>query len=378
MQTIAQIFFWGSTFAIIYTWLLYPMILFIISRLKRVAVKRGDIIPSVSFIITVHNEEKVIEKKIENALALDYPEQKLEIIVASDASTDRTNELVSRYFDRGVKLYLPQERKGKSVTQNEAVATAQGEIIVLGDADTMFDRHFIREIVKNFDDPKVGCATGVYTNINPDVNSITSNIGFFWKFELLLRDLESRIGILFTTSGACMALRKNIFVPMDRRFADDGVIALDVVLQGYRVVNDKKAIAFITHPTSKSYQFNLRKRVIIRNVPCLLSRGKLLNPIRYPHFAFAIISHRFLRWLTPFFMIATFLSNTFLLSESFYQLTYMFQAVFYICAIIGSALEKRNTIISAFSAPYSFCIGNAGFLVGFIKLLKGEEIYKYR
>jgi hypothetical protein len=165
---------------------------------------------------------------------------------------------------------------------------------------------------------------------------------------------------------------------MDRRFADDGVIALDVVLQGYRVVNDKKAIAFITHPTSKSYQFNLRKRVIIRNVPCLLSRGKLLNPIRYPHFAFAIISHRFLRWLTPFFMIATFLSNTFLLSESFYQLIYMLQAVFYICAIIGSALEKRSTIISAFSAPYSFCIGNAGFLVGFIKLLKGEEIYKYR
>ncbi len=378
MEIIAKVIFWGSVFAIVYTWLLYPMILLLISRFKRVEVKRGEICPSVSLIITVHNEEKVIEKKIENALALNYPRDKLEIIIASDASTDKTHELVSRYYDKGIKLYLPKERRGKSVTQNEAIATARGEIIALTDADTMFDKYFIREIVKNFNDPKVGCATGVYTNVNPDINSITGNIGFFWSFELLLRELESQIGMLFTTAGTCMALRKNLFVPMDRRFADDGVIALDILLQGYRVVNDKKAFAFITHPTSKSYQFNLRSRVIIRTVPCLFSRGKLLNPIRYPQFAFAIISHRFLRWLTSVFMITTFLSNTYLLSSGLYQLTYLLQAVFYTCAITGSVLEKRNTIIRVFSAPYSFCLGNAGFFIGFVRLLRGEEIYKYR
>ena len=201
---------------ILYVYFGYPLLILIFSRLRPApSIQKADITPTVALIITAYNEEKVIAQKIENSLSLDYPRDKLEIIVASDGSTDRTNEIVSRYQNQGVKLVILETNQGKSATQNLAVSEAHCDIVLFTDANVMIQPDAVRKMVSNFGNEKVGCVVGKVTYINEEDTSVSQGEGVYWRYELFLRKKESDLGNLAMGSGPIMAIRKELFKPLD-------------------------------------------------------------------------------------------------------------------------------------------------------------------
>lgn len=369
-------FIWFCIGMIIYAWIGFPLILLLISYWKKRDVQKAEITPSVSLMITVHNEEKVIRKKIENTLELNYPKDKLEIIVASDGSTDRTNEIVAEYAKEGIKLYAQNERRGKSMTQNEAVKLVSSDILVFTDADTIFDTQFFKKLVRPFADPSVGCVSGQLF-LKKNDNSISESQGFYWKYEMALRTLESEVGILSTSSGGCMAIRRKLFKPLDGQCGEDCIIPLDIILHGYRVVHEPEAIAYDIFPSSINGELKTRIRMTLRSWTGTLSRKQLLNPFKYPLISFSLTSHRLLRWLTPYFLLSIFILNLLLLGNSWYQFLFILQLTFYGLSFIGFILERKTIHLRIFTVPFSFCLANLGMFIGVLKALLNSKIITY-
>jgi cellulose synthase/poly-beta-1,6-N-acetylglucosamine synthase-like glycosyltransferase len=330
-------------------------------------------------LLTVHNEEEVIEKRIKNLLEVDYPANLLEILVASDGSTDNTDTIIESMGrgDSRIKLFKT-EKGGKSLTQNKAIPHAKGEIIVLTDAESMFNKDTIKNLVRNFADDKVGCVSGRLILINKG-NSISESQGFYWKFEMLLRKLESKIGVLNTASGSVMAFRKSLFRPFECRYGDDCIIPLDIISQGYKVVHDDNVIAYDEFPSIMEDEFRVRIRMTLRNITCTLSRYSLLNPFKFSMVSISILSHKIFRWLTPYFMITLFIVNFFLLNEGcFYRVTFFCQLGFYLLGFVGLIAEKNSFRLPIASQIFSFILANAGFFLGVLKALLGQKVTSYK
>ena len=369
--------FWLLIGLIFYCWFGYPLILRFLSFVYTKNTKKEDYLPNVTVLLTVFNEEKVIRNKIENLLAIQYPAEKLDILVASDGSTDRTNDIIRKFADRGIRLFVSEHHRGKSRTQNEAAKLVSSNVLVFTDADTMFDAQFLRNIVRPFADPSIGCVTGQLLLRKESRNSISEGQGFYWKYETAIRAMESKIGILSTASGSCMAIRKKLFKPLDSRYGDDCIIPLDIILQGYRVVYEPQAIAYDVFPSSIQGELKTRIRMTLRNWTGTLSRKQLLNPFKYPSICFSLISHKILRWLTPYFLLSIFILNPLLLGNFCYQLLFTLQIIFYSLALIGFILEKKQIHLRIFTLPFSFCLANLGMFIGVFKALKGESITEY-
>ncbi|HWP93506.1 MAG TPA: glycosyltransferase family 2 protein [Thermodesulfobacteriota bacterium] len=373
----AIILFWFTAFLLIYAWGGYLLVLQTLALCRKRPVNKKDYYPRVTIILTVFNEEKVIRKRLENLLSLDYPSDKLEILVASDGSKDKTNEIVKQYADRGVILSV-HEGKGKSITQNAAVKQAKGEIIVFTDAGTLFDPAFLKNIVRNFNDPKVGCVTSEICLLSEGEN-ISEGQSIYWRYENAVRRYESEIGVLAKASGNSLAIRKRLFVPLDGKYGEDCIVPLDTVLQGYRVVFEPSAMVYDDFPSSIGGEFRTRIRMTLRNLTGILSRKQLLNPLKFPLVAFSLISHKILRWFSFFLMVTAFISNLFLLDKLFYQFTFCLQVAFYSLALVGFACEKgRIKTLPLLSAPFSFCLGILGMAIGVLKAFAGKEIVKYK
>jgi cellulose synthase/poly-beta-1,6-N-acetylglucosamine synthase-like glycosyltransferase len=340
---------------------------------------KGEIYPSVTVLLTVHNEEDLIEKRVLNILDADYPADKLEVLVASDGSTDRTDEIVEniRRKDERVRLFST-DGGGKSVTQNLAIPHAKGEIIVLTDAETKFDNNAVRKIVSNFNDDSVGCASGRLLLVKSG-SSISESQGMYWKYETIMRRLESRLGTMHTASGQIMAFRKTRFRPFECEFGDDCIIPLDMLCQGFKVVHDDDAIAFDIFPSSIKSELRARVRMTLKNITCTLSRYELLNPLDRPLISISILSHKLLRWLTPYLMLTLLISNYFLFGYGLiYQLIFMSQLFFYSCAIAGYFAEKNQFRLPVASQVFSFMLANIGFFIGVLKAICGEKIFAYK
>jgi cellulose synthase/poly-beta-1,6-N-acetylglucosamine synthase-like glycosyltransferase len=344
-----------------------------------VYVKRGEINPNVTLIIIVHNEEKVIKKRIKDALALDYPREKLEIIVASDGATDKTDVIVESMSkeDNRIKLFKT-EGGGKSFTQNKVIPYAKGEIIVLTDAQTMFHKDAVKSLTHNFADKAVGCVSGRLMIKNED-NSISEGHSFYWKYEIFLRSLESKVGTFHTATGSIMAFRKSLFRPFEVEYGDDCIIPLDIIAQGYRVIHEDNAVAYDTFPSTIERELKTRIRMTLRNITGTFSKFHLLNPFRFPLISVSILSHKIFRWLTPYFMIVLFISNYLLLKESsFYKITLYCQLIFYFFGVVGFVAERNSYRIPIASQAFSFLLANIGFFFGVLKALFGQKIVAYR
>ena len=351
----------------------------VLSWLKPERSAKKYIYPYVTVLLTVHNEKQVIEERIKNLLASDYLKDLLEVLVASDGSTDGTNDVVNIMSERYgcIRLY-DTERGGKSIAQNKAVPLAKGEIIILTDARTMFNSNTIGNLVDKFADARVGCASGKLV-ITGSKNAISKGQGFYWKYEILLRKLESKIGILHTASGSVMAFRKELFKPFEAEYGDDCVIPLDIVSQGYRVVHADNAIAYDAMPSSIEGELGARSRMTMRNISGTLSRYTLLNPFKYPLISMAILSHKILRWLTPYFMATLYITNLFLLGEgAFYRIAFYLQSTFYLLALIGFGAEKSNRSLPIASQAFSFMLASVGFLKGTLGAAFGQKVAIYK
>jgi cellulose synthase/poly-beta-1,6-N-acetylglucosamine synthase-like glycosyltransferase len=373
-----EIFYWVTLLILLYTWAGYPFWLVILSRLRPQKLKKKDICPSVTVLLTVYNEERVIEKRIKNLLEADYPRDLLYILIASDGSTDKTNSIVASMAKEENRIRLfTNEKEGPSSTQNKAIPHARGEIIVLTDADTTYKRDTIKNLIKVFADPRVGCVSGRLVLMNVD-GSISKSQGFYWRYEIFLRKLESKLGLLHTASGQIMAFRKSLFKPFKARYGDDCIIPLDIISQGYKVVHEDSAIAYDSFPSTARGEFNARVRMTLKNITCTLSKFELLNPLKFPLLSHSILFHKVFRWLTPYFMIALFVTNLFLFNEgSFYKVTFNFQILFYLIGLVGFIGERNNFSVPAASQVFSFILANVGFFLGVLKAILGKKITYY-
>ncbi len=378
--------FFLSLGTLVYAWAGYPLLLAVFSRGKGGSRERLARFPLVTILLTVHNEEQAVKERIKNLLSLDYPADRCEILVASDGCTDDTERIVMGMAGHGktphgrkprIRL-IKVEAGGKSLAQNRAIPHANGEIIVLTDANSRFERSAVKALVGHFADRRTGCVSG---RLKPGSGggAIGESQGLYWRYEMLLRRLESRTGLMHTASGMIMAFRKDLFRPFESRYGDDCIIPLEMAARGYRVVHEEGAIVYDRFPSTVRGELEARVRMTLRNITGTFSRLPLLNPFRHPMLFAAVLSHRTLRWLTPYFMLFLFVANCLLFSEgSLYKAIFYFQAGFYCLGAIGYAADKKGIRLPVASQAFSFLLANTGFFLGVLKAAGGREVTSYR
>jgi cellulose synthase/poly-beta-1,6-N-acetylglucosamine synthase-like glycosyltransferase len=360
----------------VYVYMGYPALLLAMRGLARDHTTTNlAFTPPTSLVIPAHNEQCAIAEKLLNAFALDYPPEAIEIIVASDGSTDGTNAVVARFASRGLKLLPIKENRGKSAAQNAAVARAKGDILLFTDANAMLRPDALLKLVRNFADEKVGCVVGKVTYGNNAQTSVSQGEGFYWRYELLLRRLESRLGNLAMGSGPIMALRRELFQPLDPDVGEDFVLPIQVAMKGFRVVYEPQAISEeILFQNTPATMFSSKVRIITKDLRGLwLCRG-ILNPLRYPLYSWGLISHKLLRWLVPYFLIVLSATNLLLLHHPFYRFTLAAQLACYALGGLGYLWQRSGCKPPRMlGIPFSFCLVNAAAAVGVARFLMGRK-----
>lgn len=365
--------FYLSVFAVFFAYFGYPITLMLIAGVR----SRGDaqsIEPnSVSLIITVHNEEKRIRDKLENSLALAIPFQKWQIIVASDGSSDRTNEIVREYGPRGVELLEIEKRGGKENAQREAVNKANGEVFVFSDAATLIEPDGIRQLVSNFRDPAVGCVSSEDRLISN--TGQPSGEGAYVRYEMWLRRLESRAGSIVGLSGSLFAAREVVCRDFSAEMQSDFRTVLNSVRLGLRGVSDPKAVGIYMDIGNPKKEWDRKVRTIVRGLTVFFKHVELLNPFRYGLFAYQLFCHKLLRWLVPVFLLLAFVSNFFLApgSERF-QVLLAIHGAFYTFGSFGWILGERALDHATVKIPTFFLKVNVSIAVAWWRYLRGDRI----
>lgn len=386
MDKLFIIIFWLSAAFIVYTYFSYPILLAIMAKLRGKNVNKSDNIQSVSMIITAYNEEKNIRNKLENVMNLDYPPDKFEVIIVSDASTDRTDEIVHEFETQShtqnmshisvvpIRLIRMQKRGGKAQALNRAMQEAKGDIVVLSDTRQLYDKNAIRELVNNFNDPSVGAVSGELYLENPEGGGVGEGVGTYWKYEKLMRKMESRLYSTSGATGAIYAIRKDLFKPIPNdTILDDVVIPMNIVLSGYRVVFDDKARAYDRVASTAKQELTRKIRTLCGNYQVMFRMPQLLNPFRNKVF-FQTVSHKFFRLFVPFALIFTLISSIFLAKFSFYKIMFILQIIMYLSALIGHFLARKPSFISRlFGIPYTFVVLNYAALAGLYRFITQKQ-----
>lgn len=354
---------------IFYVYIGYPLIIFIVALINQKTVdKNENYVPSVSLIISAYNEEDIIEAKLNNCLSLNYPKEKLEIIVFSDASTDRTDEIVKKFENNGINFIQILERKGKTAGQNIAVTRASGEIIIFSDANAFYRQDAIRKIVRNFYDPSVGCVCGELVYYSEDRCLIGEAEDVYWNYEKFIKRREDRAASILGANGSIYAIRKNLFAPLPDEIISDFIEPFKIIEQGYRVVYEPEAYSFEQSTTNFVEEYHRKKRIVNRSCYALVYYKQFLNPIKYPLLGFQLFSHKILRWLIPFYLPIIFMANIFLLKSLFFQVSLGLQILFYGTALLGYFLEKNKWHNILFYTPFYYCLVNIASLQAIINL----------
>jgi cellulose synthase/poly-beta-1,6-N-acetylglucosamine synthase-like glycosyltransferase len=270
---------------------------------------KGQIEPDVTVLITAFNEEKAIRDKLRNTLGIDYPREKLEIIVASDASTDATDDIVRQYANQGVKLFRQEGRVGKTETQNNAVEAATGEIILFSDATSMYASDVFRSLLPSFADETVGCVAGRLIYLYENRTSVGQGARSYWSYETFLKAAESRACSLIGASGCLYAVRKAAYQPMYPEACSDFLICSNIYRQGLRSVFEPEAVCFEDTNNRPGDEMRMRIRVISQTFTDLWRNRDLLNPFKSGFFAIELISHKVLRYAVPLLLLAMFVSS---------------------------------------------------------------------
>jgi len=380
-RLLMEFLFWFSVFMIVYAYFGYLLCLFVISLFKKSKNRENEFFknynpdfPAVTLIITAYNEEERIKEKIDGSLLQDYPKDKYEIIVASDCSSDNTDEIVKSYKGE-VKLVRAPERKGKENAQKYAVETAAGEIFVFSDVATILEPTAISSIVRNFSDPSIGCVSSEDRFIDPD-GSISGE-GTYVKYEMLLRKLESRVNTLVGLSGSFFAARREVCKNWSTELQSDFNTLLNSVRRGLRGFSDPKSIGFYKNLADEKKEYNRKVRTILRGISVMMRNLSLLNPFKYGLFGWQLFSHKICRWLVPFFLIFLFISNLFIIYDSFfYLLTFGLQVIFYLMTYIyyQEVKEGKNRVLKKIMRiPYFFVTVNLSILDAWWRYVRGER-----
>jgi biofilm PGA synthesis N-glycosyltransferase PgaC len=344
----------------LYTYAGYPLLLLALGRVMHRDVKKQAIHPFVSLLVPAYNEAQVIGRKIANSLALDYPPDRLEIVIASDGSTDQTVAVAERFAAPGrVRVLVFPENRGKIATLNASVPQLRGEIIVFSDAAAMIEPGALRLLIENFADPTVGAASGVYKIVKPDEVNIGSSEDFYWKYETFLKLQESQLASTLGGHGHLHAIRRSLYpYPPAGTINDDYVIPVSVLRKGYRAVYEPAAVVY--EDAREMTGFGRRIRIMAGNIQQLSEIGGLLFPLRVLELVF-FLSHKLSRLLVPFAMLLALGANVFLLPSVYYSVLLAAQIAFYALAGCGTIWRLRPKILML---PFYFSMINAATFFG--------------
>lgn len=369
---VLEILFWLLIGLAAYVYIGYPIALFVLSHLFFRPIRKDDFTPSVSVIIAAYNEEQDLPAKLDNMLLLDYPKEKLEIIVASDCSTDNTDEIVRGYSEHGIILNRQERRLGKTWAQQQAAKNSSGEILVFSDATTIYQPDAIRKIVRSFADPEVGCVAGQLVYVDKASTAVGKGCQSYWSYEKFLKTCESRLGSLIGVSGCLYAVRRICQVRLSSQMIDDFVIATEIHLQGLRTVYEPEAISMEDTNKQGKDELRMRIRVISQTLRALNKYQEVFSLARHGMFAFQMISHKALRYVVPFLLIGALIINWLLITEStIYYSTFLGQTALYFSAFVGWAAERLKIKIGPLAIPYYFMLVNVASIGGILRFMNG-------
>jgi len=369
-----SLLFFSSALVILYIYLGYPLAVLMASRARPKIVRAAPIEPNVTILIAAFNEEKHIGATIENKLMLEYPQDKIEIIVISDGSDDDTDKIVATFADRGVRLIRQEPRQGKTAAINLAVPQARGEIIIFSDANSIYDPKALACLLRNFADPEVGYVTGKMIYVNPDGTTVGDGCSMYMKYENLLRDLETRLGSVVGVDGGIDAVRKSLYKPMRADQLPDFVLPLKVVEQGFRVVYEPEAHLREEALKQAEDEYRMRVRVSLRALWALWDMRALFDFTRFGTFAWQLFSHKLLRYLGIVFMIMAYAGNMLIAGKSrVYRIFLLIQTIFYAAAWYAQQLEREGRPLRWLSIPYYFTLINVAAGHALLRFLRGEK-----
>jgi cellulose synthase/poly-beta-1,6-N-acetylglucosamine synthase-like glycosyltransferase len=374
LKIAAEMVLWLSALALVYTYAGYPLLLLIMSRLRAHEVRRGAFKPTVTVIVTAYNEERDLAAKLENTLALDYPRELLEIIVASDCSTDRTDEIASVFAERGVRLVRQPQRLGKTAAQNMAVAEARGEIILFSDATSLYEQNVLRVMMPSFADPTVGCVAGRLIYVDLAKSRVGRGARSYWGYETFLKEHESRIFSLIGASGCLYAVRRSAYVPLYAEACSDFIIATKMVEQNLRAVYEPTAVCTEETNRHSGKELKMRVRVIAQTFTDLWRHRAMMNPFRSGFYAVQLLSHKVMRYAVPFFLIAILATSAILARHSaLYSIVFVAQLGCYLSALGAGMLERAGVHSRLLALPQYFVLSNLAALIAFYQFLRGER-----
>lgn len=374
----AELIFWLSAGALLYTYAGYPILIASISMLHPRRVRREKHEPSVTIIIAAYNEERALAAKLENTLALAYPRELIEIIVASDCSSDRTDEITRSFEARGVLLHRQPQRLGKTAAQNAAVEKARGEIILFSDATSLYQPDVLRKILPSFADATVGCVGGRLIYVDPSESRVGRGAKSYWNYETFLKRHESRASSLIGVSGCLYAVRRSAYVPLNNEACSDFIIATKMVEQGLRTIYEAEAVCTEETNRRPDNELKMRVRVITQTFTDLWRHRSMLNPFRSGLYGVQLISHKVMRYLVPFFLIALLASSGLLVMNSFfYRMLFALQVVGYLCAVFSWLLAQVGVHSRVLALPHYFVLANLASLIALFKCLRGERYARW-
>ena len=372
-----EVLFWASLGAVMYSYALYPLLVALLVRLG--AGKRprsGDAYrPSVSIVIACFNEEKVLPEKLKNLSSTEYPEGSLEVVMGSDGSTDRTAEILNAWDFRNKKIHVCPDRRGKTHMLNDLLPLASGEIVVFSDANTLFEPTTVGRLVKWFADPEVGATCGELRLIPEHEDAGGRGEISYWQFENWLKKQESAYKTVLGATGGVYAIRRSLYAPLptDRSMADDFITPLRIVRKGFRVVYAEDAVAYERTSGSLTGDFERKARIGAQNFAGIADFAQLLLP-QAGFVAFALWSHKIIRWCVPFLAILFLLSSIALQGQSpFYTWVIAAEIAFVVVAGLGFFVSLKRKTYGQVGLPFYILAMNCALLVGFFRFLSRSQ-----
>lgn len=375
--------FWISLFIILYTFVGYGLLLFSLIKIKRIFTKSipfKDIpghVPKVTVLVAAYNEEDIILDKVKNTLELNYPENKIQLIFITDGSTDRTVERLRNI--EGITLLHEDTRSGKMAAIKRAIPFINGDVTVFTDANTFLNKDAILELVKHYQNNKVGAVAGekrILVEEKADASS--AGEGFYWKYESALKKWDYELYSNVGAAGELFSIRTALYQPVESdTIIDDHMIAMRIAEKGYVIAYEPNAYAMETASANTSEELKRKIRIAAGGIQSIFRLKKAANPFYYPILTFQYISHRVLRWtITPFLLILILVLNAFIVINGggpVYKVLLGLQILFYLFSLIGMFLESKNIRIKVLFIPYYFCVMNYAVIAGIIRYLKKNQ-----
>ena len=369
-----EVLLWGSIAVLAYIYAGYPLLVLTLGRLFPRRVLQGPALPTVTAIVAAYNEGQHIASKLHNILTLDYPPDCLDVIVASDASSDETDRIVGEFSATNVHLLRVDGRQGKTACQNAAAAAAKGEVLLFTDATTALDDKSLRAIVRNFQDSQVGCVAGRLVYVTQGDDATGRGGTSYWGYETALRMAESALGSLIGVSGCLYAVRRSAYRPISPELISDFVIAMDMREQGLRTVLEPAAVCIEETLDRADRELSMRIRVGLRSLSALATRRRFLNPLHYGLFAWQLGSHKLLRYLSPLFVLLALMTNIALALQGRYELLMSLQAAALGAGTIGFLPGRLFRHSRLMAQPYYFLLTNVASAISLVRFLRGERV----